>query len=253
MRLGIRNRTLKLSTRLARAFGYDLVDRTYRLNSDLRLAALLKHHRINLVFDVGANKGQYGTRLKELGYDGQIVSFEPLSSAFADLEAAARLHTNWKAVNLALGDSNGAAKINVSQNSQSSSLLPSLPALLKSAPKAVTTHQEEVRVSTLDSIIHEYDFKGAKLFLKIDAQGYEAKVLAGARQSLGRMRGIQAESALLPMYAGEILFPEMLEQMSRLGLQLSSLEYGLADRRTGQLLEVDCIFFRETEGDREPA
>ncbi len=247
MGLGIRKKLFKLSTHIARACGYDLVDRTYRLNPDLRLAALLKHHRINLVFDVGANTGQYGSRLKESGYGGQIVSFEPLSSAFADLEAAARTHANWKVVKTALGEANGTARLNVSQNSQSSSLLPSLPALLDAAPKAATTHQEEVRVSALDSIFHEYYFKKANIYLKIDAQGYEAKVLAGARQCLGRIRGIQVESALVPMYAGEILFREMLEQMNVLGFQLASLEYGFADQRTGQLLEVDGIFFRKTE------
>jgi FkbM family methyltransferase len=41
---------------------------------------------INKVFDVGANVGQYAERKISLGYRGQIISFEPISSVFTELE-----------------------------------------------------------------------------------------------------------------------------------------------------------------------
>jgi hypothetical protein len=47
--------------------------------------ALLKKYGISLIFDVGANVGQYAMRTRSLGYKGKIVSFEPLSSAFNHL------------------------------------------------------------------------------------------------------------------------------------------------------------------------
>ena len=42
---------------------------------------IIKNLEIDCLFDVGANTGQYATLVRSLGYQGQIFSFEPLSSA----------------------------------------------------------------------------------------------------------------------------------------------------------------------------
>jgi len=45
----------------------------------------LKHNGIDLIFDIGANTGQFGEMIYKLGYDGKMVSFEPLTEAHAAL------------------------------------------------------------------------------------------------------------------------------------------------------------------------
>jgi FkbM family methyltransferase len=42
---------------------------------------MLSHHKVNTIFDIGANEGQFGVLLREIGFEGKIVSFEPLSDA----------------------------------------------------------------------------------------------------------------------------------------------------------------------------
>ena len=50
---------------------------------------LIDEFEISLILDVGANIGQFGTSMRELGYTGTLVSFEPVAAQFAKLKAAA--------------------------------------------------------------------------------------------------------------------------------------------------------------------
>ena len=98
-----------------------------------------------------------------------------------------------------------------------------LPTLLEACTdEAVYTGSEEIQIESLDSIFHEYHKPGEPTFLKIDAQGFEQTVPAGATQSLKDIAGIQLEASLVPFYQGETLFIEMVEYISRLGYQLMS-------------------------------
>ena len=104
--------------------GWDIVQYRPATHPLARRARLLKDYRIDLVLDVGANTGQYARQLRELGYKGRIVSFEPLSSAVAELRRAAAYDANWQVRNHACGAENGKREIRVAANSQSSSFLP---------------------------------------------------------------------------------------------------------------------------------
>src|SRR5215211_4255734 len=166
-------------------------------DEDLRRAKLLRGEGIQLVLDVGANAGQYARRLRRAGYEQRIVSFEPLSQAFAALERAAASDPRWEARRLALGDEDGAAKIHVAANSWSSSLLEMGERHRASAPDSVYIGTETVPTAQLDSIWDEVARDGDRVFLKLDVQGYEMHVLRGAAGHLDRVTGVQAELALV--------------------------------------------------------
>src|SRR5215472_6069643 len=85
-----------------------------------RRAILMQRRSIDVVLDVGANKGQFGKQLRGLGYRGRIISFEPLSDAFSALSQTASGDPMWTCHNFALGDLASSATINVSANSHSS-------------------------------------------------------------------------------------------------------------------------------------
>src|SRR5215471_13906702 len=78
--------------------------RTPFSSDDAGLRQMLTHLGISVVFDVGAHVGQYATRLRNIGYRGRIVSFEPQAAAFAELSEKAMLDPQWEVIRLALGD-----------------------------------------------------------------------------------------------------------------------------------------------------
>ena len=179
---------------------------------------LLASNRVDLVLDVGANAGQYGRGLRDAGYRGRIVSFEPMRGAYARLEHEAKSDPFWDTRNFALGDFDGSAEINISANSYSSSILEMLPRHVQSAPVSRYTGRESVAVHKLDTVIDALTVGSEALFLKVDTQGYEKRVLAGAAHTLNWIVGAQLELSLVPLYDGNALLGEMVKLMEDSGL-----------------------------------
>lgn len=209
-----------------------------------RRTKLFDSFGINVVLDVGANVGIYAKELRGAGYKGRIVSFEPLSSAYSQLLKNKKADVSWEAFNMALGDKEGETTINIAGNSYSSSILGMLPAHLQSAPESKYVGQEQVKLSTLDSIFDSLRVEGQNVCLKIDTQGFEENVLKGAEKSLRFINTIQLEMSLTPLYNGELLFPEMYALLSAKGYQLVGVELGFEDPLTGRQLQIDGIFHR---------
>jgi FkbM family methyltransferase len=205
---------------------------------------LLKQYDIQNLLDVGANTGQFAYYTRKAGYNEKIISFEPLSSAYSLLTKFAAKDPLWDAENMALGDVDDKLEINIAGNLQSSSFLKMMPAHLKSAPESAYCGKERVTVHKLDTVIDRYAGDLERTFLKIDAQGYEKKVLQGAAGSIHSLKGIQVELSTVELYRGESLFYEMINYIHGKGFTLCSVEPGFYDAKTGQLLQLDAIFYR---------
>ena len=200
---------------------------------------------VDLVLDVGAAVGAYGTELRGFGYPGRIVSFEPLSEAYAALLSVCDPDPDWVAVHTALGEDDGEAEINVAGNSDSSSLLPMLDAHRAVAPHANYIGVETIRVQKLDDVAAEHTARAQHPFLKIDTQGFERHVLAGATKTMPTVVGLQVELSFVPLYEGSMLAHEAISALYEQGFLLEALETGLRDPVTGQMLQADGLFFRQ--------
>lgn len=209
-----------------------------------RRIKLLKNYNIDVIIDVGANIGQYGAELRNIGYQGKIISFEPTSEAFQKLQKTASKDNSWDVYNMSLGERDGESTINISKNSVSSSHLKELPQLTESAPEATFIKTETIKIKKLDSLFEDLKIKGKNIFLKIDTQGYEKMVLDGAIESLKNITGIQIEMALIPSYEGSLTYEEMSANLKKLGFKLTTIESGYYNKKTGKLLEVDGVFFK---------
>jgi FkbM family methyltransferase len=215
-----------------------------RRNPAVRRHALLCSHGVDVVFDVGAAKGAYGQELRDFGYDGLIVSFEPLPEAYGRLVRTKGDDPRWVAVRCALGDRSERTTINVASNSDSSSLLPFAERHLTAAPQVDYVGTEVVDVKRLDEVAPDHLRPGSRAFLKLDTQGFERHVLEGGRESLRRCVGLQLELSFVPLYDGGMLVDEAIAMAYAEGFTLVGLDPGFADP-AGQVLQADGVFFRQ--------
>lgn len=227
--------------RTLRSVGWEI--RRYELAEMAQLKRYLDVHGIKCVLDVGANIGQFATELRTTGYQGRIISFEPQSDAYARLSNAAAGDANWTiAPRGAVGSAPGEIEMNISDNSVSSSALPILDQHTESAPSSRYVRTEKAPVIRLDDC--DLFDRDVPTFLKIDTQGFEQHVLDGAPETLKKVRGVQMEMSLAPLYDGQADFLALMSQMKALGFDVWSINPGFADAKTGRLLQADATFFR---------
>ena len=208
-----------------------------------RRQALLNNLKINKVFDVGANKGEYAITLRGLGYKGEIISFEPINAIYQVLQKNSNNDNNWRCENYALGDFNGETQINIAGNSgASSSILEMLPAHLESSPQSKYIDSEKITVKKLDSIFNLFSNVKDIIYLKIDAQGFEKNILDGGEESLNKIAVLQIELSLITLYKDSINCLDMIEFLNSKGFKFYGVEPGFSNQITGQLLQFDGIF-----------
>ena len=234
--------------RVIRQFGIDLV--RYPLHDPLaRTVKLLASNRIDCVIDVGANDGGFATAIRRFGYSGRIISFEPLLEPFEKLRKQAESDGLWDVHRCAVGAASGEVTIHVSgDEAKSSSVLEMLPSHTNAAPNSRPVGMQTVHQYRLDRLLPDLAVSPAsRAFLKIDVEGYENAVLDGAVGIFadGGVVGLQLELSLVPLYSGAMTYREGLDRAEGLGMRLMGLDPVFADAESGQLLQVDAVFFVE--------
>jgi hypothetical protein len=84
----------------------------------------LSQMKINVVLDVGAFKGDYAKELREVGYRGRIISFEPVPSSYEKLRETMQNDSLWRGEPYGLSDEDREALINTHSSGDFNSLLP---------------------------------------------------------------------------------------------------------------------------------
>lgn len=227
-----------------RRFGWDLVRYDSTWFPELRRPGLLRERQIDLVLDGGANAGHYAESLRQAGFQGRIVSFEPLSAARRELEQRAAGDSRWETSPFALGEGRGTFSLHIAGNSSSSSLLPMLARHVTAAPESAYVQDEAVEVRSLDELAPELVRAGERVWLKLDLQGYELPALRGAEQTLAQAEVVECEVSLVELYEGQALLPELYAHLAARGFGLWLAEPIFRDATNGEILQLDAVFVR---------
>lgn len=213
-----------------------------------QLRRFLAHFRVDCVFDVGANTGQYASRLREIGFKGQILSFEPIPDAAAQLRRRAARDPRWAVIESALDSESRDVCFNVMRSSQFSSLhAPDHSGTAAFVEINKVEREIQVRTKTIAEIFPtlEAQYGFGRPFLKMDTQGHDVAIARGAGEAIRKFVGLQSELGLTPLYVGAPDYHEAITFYRSLGFKLS----GLIPNNSGHfpdLNEVDCLMYNST-------
>ena len=230
---------------VTRRFGVDLVKYDLRHSESKMLEHVIQQYKINTILDVGANIGQYAMDAIKNGYQGSIYSFEPIPSVYKTLEMTAKKYSGWQVFNLGAGRMEDEMMINVSENFVSSSILKVEEASLTAEPTTRITHQEKIKLTTIDSFLNSHPEIKGEILLKLDVQGYEMEALAGSLKSLSRIKLIQSELSFVNLYQNGPRYDEVAGFLKQQGFDMFTIIPGFRDDKTGRLLQADGLFIRE--------
>lgn len=219
--------------RIARSAGW-FIRKTRGLPVGVDIFADLKRFGIRpkCVFDIGAHHGQSALAYAQ-GFLGSIVfTFEPEPENFSHLKAAVAGNPDIVPVNAAVSDRQGKVSINIHpENSQGHSIVPAIG----DASWVVAT--------TIDDFCAEHRLFPD--FIKIDVEGHELQVIAGARHTLTKSpRAILVEATLNPSNARHTQLANLTASLAAYGFRLVAIHDQNLWETTGQLEFFNALFIK---------
>jgi len=212
-----------------------------------QLFAMMQYHQIDLVLDVGANRGQYAQKLRKLGYQGAIFSFEPQRDVRDEAAKAAEVDENWTVFPaMAISDREGRVTLQRSAEDDMSSLHDQTELHKQVSPSSAVQHLETVNSYRLESLLADHDVADRRIMLKSDTQGHESQVLDGLGNWIDHLSMIQLELPLSPLYEHTVPWNEMIDRLGKAGYELHGLKPGYFERKIARLLECDAVFVRSS-------
>jgi len=198
---------LRLGVSILGKFGYKIYSKHEFLTpySELYLTKIFSKKDKLLIFDVGAHRGETVSRLIKLFPNSKVLCFEPFPDSFQHLKSFEA--ENIVLHNFGFSDNSGTEEFFVNHGSATNSLLRSSENAEHTWGNPEVLNQKSkinCEFTTMDAFISENNISSID-FLKIDVQGAEHKVLAGAIETLSQKipKLIQLEIILGDTYEGQ--------------------------------------------------
>jgi FkbM family methyltransferase len=196
------------------------------------------------ILDVGANVGEFVKDLRKLGVRKIVYSFEPILAAFEKLREVQSKDSQLKVYNVAIGETKSRKIINLANNNFASSSFLNFNHYHKdAAPNIEFFGTEEVDVITISDFLSQENINN--IFVKIDVQGWEIKVLEGVSENdWKKIRGFRIEVNLSENYVGSSSMFDVLAFLKSKGFSIYRIAPGFGMPNFGRLLQAEVLFTR---------
>ncbi|MGY1779783.1 FkbM family methyltransferase [Geodermatophilus sp. SYSU D01036] len=223
-------------------FGYQLQKIPLEGSLDRDLQRVIADRGIDTVLDMGAHVGSYASRLRQHGYAGRIVSFEPSERPFRAL--ASKTAGNRSARQIALGDTSGVAELFVYAEHEEFTSLRKPSDYGREHFGLTVQDVKRVPVRRLDDVAAELELNPTTTLVKIDTQGHDPAVIAGSPNFLTRAAALQVEVPMFGLYEGAPSGPAFVQSILDTGFDLVGLYPVHEHPRPLIPVEFDGLFAR---------
>jgi FkbM family methyltransferase len=239
---------VRSATQFARNRGVSIQRYPPRGSLEHNLKQIINLLEINCVIDVGAYLGEFASKMRsQVEYRGRIVSIEPVTQAFTQLEAKMRDDPDWRGIRMALGDAPATAELSImgTDTNTNFSSFHSLNVLARRRFGNLSeSGRETVIIQRLDDVLDGFldGLEKPRIFLKIDTQGHDLAVIQGAGGRIAEISAILLEAPTLPIYEDVPNLDKLLVEMR--AREFDPCEFFPVSRTTDRLrtIEFDCTF-----------
>lgn len=188
------------------------------------------------IIDVGAHRGDWTTMALRIFPHAKVIMIEPQEELRTDLAKVCEIHNDVEFLVTAAGRQKGELVQTIWSDLAGSSFLPEA-----SARRLEEGTQRVTPVTTLDDILSERPSFMPDL-LKIDTQGFELEVLAGAKSLMGKTELVILETSLYEFVPGMPKTFDCIKFMEENGYELYDITEYLRRPLDGALGQVDLAF-----------
>jgi len=196
------NAFLKILAGFGRSLNRLYENRNHDIYSNGELQVIKKIARINpsIIFDGGANAGNYALSLSKFNPECRIYSFEPVDSTFQVLKEKVKRFDNIIPVRKGLYRENCSKEINVFSSSEHASII-EIQGLEEVSKNKLAIYLVKGDDFMMENRIESIDF------LKLDIEGAEYDALLGFENSIreGRIKAIQFEYGYINISTKKLL------------------------------------------------
>ena len=195
---------------------------------------------ISTIVDVGAHHGQFALISRICQPSAKIYSFEPYAKSAHKFRKVLGADNHVKLFVTALGNRADTVKLNVTNRSDSSSMLePTLQSEIFPGTHKVTS--EKITILALTDIISDEEIICPAL-LKIDVQGYELEVLKGALPKLSKFQYVLVEVCFVELYEEQPLAHEVDALLRKNNFILRSMQQPIYNQSGARAIQADLLY-----------